>query len=228
MKKLIAFLLAVLLLTIPFSALGEGKLETTQLFFFVTGGYSPHGNMYARIENVGDEPVALGNGIMALYSQDGEVLIKNDHVSPYRYGRPLQPGEYEYVSAWCLMDGKEDQVAECKFTPGVLSSGSGATRMVESSAELSISESTSSQAHSYLFVTITNTGDEPLDVFAIQCAVLDQNGNLLYVTYDYVSEIAVHPGSTITVRFGIDDDLIKYCRENQLVPTTADSIVYDF
>ena len=49
---------------------------------------------------------------------------------------------------------------------------------------------------------------------------------MLFINTEIVSGIGVHPGSTITVRLYIYEDILMYfCREG-LTPTTVDALVY--
>ena len=62
--------------------------------------------------------------------------------------------------------------------------------------------------------------------YEIVAALYDQNGELLFINTEMVSGIGVHPGSTITVRLYIYEDILMYfCREG-LTPTTVDALVY--
>ena len=74
--------------------------------------------------------------------------------------------------------------------------------------------------------TFTNTTDEILYDYEMVAALYDQNGELLFINTEVVSGIGVHPGSTITVRLYIYEDIVMYfCREG-LTPTTVDALVY--
>ena len=77
-----------------------------------------------------------------------------------------------------------------------------------------------------MYVTFENTTDEARYDFYVTAALYDTNGNLILVDTNCISEIAVHPGSSLTVKMYIDKDVLWHYKENGIEPDTIDAMVY--
>ena len=52
----------------------------------------------------------------------------------------------------------------------------------------------------------------------------DADGALIYVSNDSLYNVAVHPGSTVTVQLSIDSDLCRYYAENGVTIASVESM----
>lgn len=136
----------------------------------------------------------------------------------------LEPGEYAYVRENIYDDALDTaEVADCKFSIRAVDNGEEYEKLT---SEAKIHFEPDEEDDNYVDVTFTNTTDEILYDYKIVAALYDQNGELLFINTEMVSGIGVHPGSTITVRLYIYEDILMYfCREG-LTPTTVDALVY--
>lgn len=81
--------------------------------------------------------------------------------------------------------------------------------------------------YNYMYATFTNETDEPVYGISVVLALLDADGNILYMDdASMYSDKAVMPGSSITVRENVDSNFIEYFEKNGLVPASVDAIAY--
>lgn len=79
--------------------------------------------------------------------------------------------------------------------------------------------------NNYAYVTFTNETDEILYDCYITVALLDAEGNVLFVDRDCCETLGVHPNSTVTLKMYIDQELCEYYEANNLTPASADAVV---
>ena len=220
MKKFLALLLIAL--CVCASASAEGKLTVSQKNLYVFDG-EDNGYFFAKVENTGDEAVGLDSGKLVAFSDTDEILISESYVSSCPSGVVLEPGESVYVSEF-LWDSalKDASVADYKFS---VDTGNWATKIVRIPCEVSYELDASDVYNNYVYVTFTNPLKEPMYDLYAAVALLDAEGNLLFVDGNSASSIAVHPGSTVTMRMRIDSDLIEYYAAHGLTVATADAMV---
>lgn len=220
LKKVIALLLVVFCFTT--TAFAEGKLKATEKVFIVCDG---EGYFYAKIENVGDAAASTGYGDLVAFDDDDEIVFSTNYVSTYPSGIVLEPGESLYLEESVWENAlKETPVADYKFSLPVASDGQTITR-VPSEATFELTDEEYSYEN-YIYVTFTNSAEESISGFYISAALYDADGNLIYVGTNQISNVAIHPGSTVTAKMSIDSDMVSYYKENNITPASASAVVF--
>lgn len=140
-------------------------------------------------------------------------------------GVVLEPGESLYLEESVWENAlKETPVADYKFSIPAESDGKTITRVLsEATFELTDEEYS---YDNYIYVTFTNSAEEPVEGFYISAALYDADGNLIYVGTNQISNIAVHPDSTVTAKLYIDSDMVAYFKENNVTPASANAMVF--
>ena len=81
--------------------------------------------------------------------------------------------------------------------------------------------------YNYMYATITNDTDEMVYQPRVVFALLDEDGNILYLVEDRLdSNEALLPGSSVLFRVAVDSDFVSYMEANNLVPASLDVIGY--
>lgn len=220
-KKVIALLLVVLCFTT--TAFAEGKLRATEKTFIV---YNGEGYFFAKVENVGDAAVSTGYGDLVAFDEDDEIIFSTGYVSTNPSGVILEPGESLYLEGSVWESAlKETPVADYKFSLPAASDGRTITR-VPSEAGFELTDEEYSYYDNYIYVTFTNSSEEPVYDFYVSAALYDADGNLIYVDTSEISNIAVHPNSTVTAKLYIDGSVLSYYKENDIAPASANAVVF--
>ena len=225
MKKL-TFMVA-LFLCIAFcftiSAYGEGKLTVTDKVFVIPEG-DDSGYFGAKVENTGDEAIAVDTGSLVIMSQNAEILSTSNYVYCVPGDIILEPGEYVYAYEFVWDSNLEDKdIGECMISFGTDDRGTKYDIVKCDAAYDFIGEDS---YENYMYVTINNTTDRQVYDMRIVIALYDTEGNLMFVKNDIASSFAIHPGSSITVRAYIDNDAMKYFEENDLKPGSIEAFAY--
>ena len=213
MKRFIAMLLmlcSALLMTAAFAeeTAPEAKITVVEQRF-INMEDDGRGFFFAKVQNTGDAAGYVDyKGNIVASDAEGNIILTENYVS-------TAPGEYAYVRENIYDDALDTaEVADCKFSIRAVDNGEEYEKLT---SEAKIHFEPDEEDDNYVDVTFTNTTDEIL---------YDQNGELLFINTEVVSGIGVHPGSTITVRLYIYEDILMYfCREG-LTPTTVDALVY--
>lgn len=151
----------------------------------------------------------------------GSFAIMGEHHA----GVILEPGESLYLEESVWENAlKETPVADYKFSLPAASNGRTITR-VPSEARFELTDEEYSY-YSYIYVTFTNSSEEPVDDFYVSAALYDADGNLIYVGTSEISNIAVHPNSTVTAKLYIDSSVVSYYKENNIAPASANAVVF--
>lgn len=220
LKKTIALLLVVLCFTT--TAFAEGKLKATEKTFIVcdTRGY-----LFAKVENVGDAPVTTGSGDLVVFDEDDEIICSSSYVTTYPSGVILEPGEFLYLQEYIWENAlKETPVGDYKFSIPAGNRGDTIVR-IPCEAEV-VMDSKNYSYDNNIFVTFTNTSEEPRYDFYLSVAMYDAEGNLIYADADKLGDVAVHPGSTVTAKMYIDSDVVTYLTDNKITPATISAVVF--
>lgn len=221
MKKKVLSVLLVLMLLLSVAALGEGKLKITQKNLIIYSG-DDSGYFYAKVENVGDAPIGVGYGDLVLFSEDDEIILTENYVSPSPSGAILQPGEYLYIKEYLWDDALlTTPVADYKFS---LPSSDRADEMGKVPCEGTF-ELSGDKYGNYIYVTFTNTTGMPRYDFYVNVALFDAEGNLIFVDSDKLSSLAIHPEGTVTLKLYIDSSMMEHYLLNNIVPNSVDAIV---
>ena len=81
--------------------------------------------------------------------------------------------------------------------------------------------------HNYMYATITNDAETPIYDLNVVLALLDAEGNILYMDEDGLyTDRALMPGSSIIVRKDIPTSFMDYYKEKGLTPASVDAIAY--
>lgn len=219
LKKVISLLLIVAC-CFTTTAFAEGKLKATEKNLIVYGNGS---YFFAKVENVGDAPIATGNGDLVLFTEDDEILLSTNYVSTLPSDVVLEPGESLFVRDSEWEDALEtNPVADYKFS--ISPSNYSADTIIQVPSEATFEYSEEDIYDNYVYVTLTNTTDAPVSNFYVVAALRDADGALIYVSNDSLYNVAVHPGSTVTVQLSIDSDLCSYYAENGVTIASVESM----
>ena len=224
MKKIIAMLLTVVLLMTCCSALAAGKISVVQENFHVISGYWTYGYAYAKVENVGDKPIKVNAGVLELYDAEGEVITSTDYLDAY--ATYLQPGEYTYVEMYDDTEEGDPIPEDYMLTLTGKSDSTATVRLpVETKLELGVEDGW--WTYDYMYATVTNNTEETLYDLEVVLALLDAEGNILYIASHYLySDVGVNPGATLTFRKDIESSFMEYFTAKGIVPTAVDAIAY--
>lgn len=211
------------------SAATATELEVTQKNVHeLSGEYSSDtAYFYAKVENNTAEGRYVGNGKLVCFSADDDILVSDDYVSSSpRSGLWLEPGEYAYVVRSIWEDALESaDIAEVKFS---LKSGDYGYQGQQIDCEAEFFYDPEEEYDNEIYVTFTNTLEEKTNNFYITAALLDEEGNILYVEDDQLYSTMLHPGSTVTQILSISSSMSEYFAENGIVPASVDAMVYYF
>lgn len=198
------------------TALCEGKLKVTEKNLFLFSN-DDTGYFFAKIENVGDAAAGVGSGDLVLFSEDDEILLSNSYITTLPSSVVIDPGEYLYVKEF-LWDSalQNNTVSDYKFS----------MPLDRRTTTVSTVPCESSYDDEYIYVTFTNTTNEPLLDLYVVGALYDSNGNLIYADSNSIFKVSIYPGSTITARIYIDDDLRNYYAMNGISPSSVVGTVY--
>ncbi len=227
-KQIFTLLMAAAMAFVPVSASAagdstKGGLTVSQQNFYNFPD-SSSGYLFAKIENTGKEPAAFDHGELEVFSDSEELLVSDDYVMSWPPDVLVDPGEYIYVSSFLYESALEGATAgEIKFSAEVSSDGTAAERI---SAEASFEKKGPDSYNNYVLVTVTNETDEVQYGYYVTVALSDKEGNLMFADSDHYGNFGVHPGSTVTLRFPIDNDLMEYYNKHEMSPAAAEAIVY--
>lgn len=223
MKKRITVLslLSTLLLTTTCHA--AGNITVTDKAASIFSG-DDSGYFYAKIENDGDEPVGVDNGKLVLFSGNDDILVTSDYVNTYPTRIILNPGEYTYVSEF-LWDSKlkNQTIGDVKFSVDVTDRGTAVER-IPCEARYEINGSNSYD--NYIYITVTNEAEVTRFGYYLVGALLDTEGNLVYVKTNQYENVGLHPGNTATFSLYIDADNMNHFEANGIQIGSVDALVY--
>lgn len=226
MKKLLALALFMATLGCSMPVLAAGKLSVEQENFHVIQSYSVYGYTYAKVANVGDKPIKINTGLLEIFDANGDTLTSTDYYNDY--AEYLQPDEYTYIR----MSDEVEEVDATEIDDYMLTvTGKADTDYYSyrfpctTSYEPNVEEDY--WTYNYMYATFTNDTEEPVYDIGIVLALLDAEGNILYMDdADMYTDKAVMPGSSITVRKDVSSSFIEYFEKNGLVPASVDAIAY--
>lgn len=226
MKKLLCSLLALLILTGSFTALAAGKIEVTQENLVVTDYYGAYGYAFARVENTGNKPISVNAGVLELYNADGDSIASSDYLDAYCEN--LNPGEYTYAQINAYpSDAEAADIDDYMLTiTGKSDSYYTFVRYpVVAEFEKDVIDEYDNPT-SYMYATVTNDTEEPVYDMQIVFALLDAEGNILYIASNSIYNTAITPGSSVTFRAEIPYDFADAFEKNGYTPATVDAIAY--
>ena len=205
------------------AALAAGELSVTDKTAFIFPG-KDSGYFYAKIENTGDVPVGIDSGKLVLFSADDDILETSDYISAYPNRLILDPGEYTYLSEFLWNSTLKNQViGDVKFSISDTDRG----RTVQTiPCEVSLEMKGSDSYDNYIYITVTNEDSEIRYGYYLITALMDTEGNLIYVDKNSYEHVGLHPGSTSTFGMYIDNDIVEYFEANRIEVGSVDALVY--
>lgn len=222
MLKKALILLVVLACLISGTAVAEGKLKVTEKNLILYD--DDNGYFFAKVENVGDAAVGADSGNLVVFSDDDEIILSDAYVSTVPSYVAVEPGDFLYVKEF-LWDSalKDANVADYKFS---VSAGNSSKRIQKVPSEVEFSVDTANVYDNYMYVTFTNPLEQLVYGFYVVGALYDTEGELIFVNSTSLSDMAVHSGSTVTVKLHIDADLVEHYTKNEITPASAGAMVY--
>lgn len=221
-KLTLIILLSVIFISALFCA---GKLSVLQENFYVIPSWWTTCYAYAKVENVGDKPIKINAGILEIYDENGDVITSNDYISAY--AAFLKPGEYTYVEINTGIDTITKPVGDYMMTLTGKSDNSSVCLRLPCETELKLNVGSSWYPSNYIYAQVTNNTDGPLYGIKVVVALLDSEGNILYLDDSGLySSTALTPGSSAIFRMSIDDSFIEYFEKNNISIAKVDAIAY--
>ncbi len=222
MKKAIPALLFSLALIAPTTAFAAGKLSYTETFFVDSRSDA---NVYAKVENIGDKPIAVNAGLFEIFDSEGDAVTSTDWINIY--AKYLQPGEYTYVRASTDINGLQAaDVDDYLFTLSGKSGSDMVSKRFPCVAEYRIDD-TGYRTYHYAYITTTNDTEDPVYGLDVVAAFYDSNDELIFVCPSGLgSDTALEPGSSLTFKLSISSAVVDYLAENNITPKYVDAIVY--
>ena len=224
MKKTLALMLTLVLTLSACSALAAGKLNVVQENYYTVPGYSNYGYVFAKVENSGDKPIKVNAGVLEIYDEAGDVITSEDYMEAN--AEYLEPGEYTYVEIRAEIEGEEVAADHMLTLTGKSEKDAMCLRLpCESDLQMNVVDGW--WRHDYMYATITNNTEEPLYSIETAFALLDAEGNIVYMDEDNLyTDHALMPGSSMIVRKDISSTFIDYFEANNIVPVAVDAFAY--
>lgn len=224
MKKAILIgLMLILSIGLFTSAFADAELTITDKTLIIFDD-DDDGYFFARVENTGDAGTNVGSGTLTIYDEAGEAMIEKKYISTSPSSVYLEPGDHAYIkySIWekILLEKK---TGEFEFVPTIQNYGKD-YRVIPCDVELYYPGKESYD--NSIFVTFTNTGDTILHNFEIVTAVYDPEDTLIYTAGRQYSDIAVHPGSTVTIMLTYNSKNVEYQDNHGIKPARVEAITY--
>lgn len=226
MKKLVSLLLVLALCLGCTSAFAAGKLNVVQENTCYINEYSPYFYAYAKVENSGDKPIKVNAGVLEVYNADGDPIASADYLSAG--ARYLQPGEYTYVRMNAYDGLSEDAVPAdyaLTLTGKAEKDYENVRFQAEGKLEMNVQVDKWS-TYNFMYATVTNNTEETVYNVQVAMALLDAEGNVLYVCEDSLYNVGIPAGGSVVFRQNIPSEFMKYFEANSITPASVDAIAY--
>ena len=223
-KRTLLLSLALLMIALP--ALAAGKLQTDQENLWeVKTDWSHEAYLFAKVTNVGDRDISISSGVFEAYDAEGQPIASDDYAEAYV--DCLKPGEYTYVRMYGDIEDEAQTAADHMLTLAGKSDSSVDTLRLPCVTELRLNESMGWYTEDYMYVTVTNNTEQDLYDISIVAALLDQDGNILYLDEDSLfNDRALTAGSTMIFRMDIPEHFKALYEAKGLTPVSVDAIAY--
>ena len=223
-KRALLLTLALLLLAMP--ALAAGKLQVDQENVWeIKTDWSRDVYLFAKITNVGDRDIMINSGVFEVYDAEGQPITSEDYLEAYVDS--LKPGEYTYVSMDSDLDDDAPALADYSLSVTGKSSASVETLRLPCTVELRLNETLSWYPSDYMYVTITNNTEQDVYDISIVAALLDQDGNILFLDDESLySNCALTAGSSVVFRMEIRDSFKTLYETLDPSTLSVDAIAY--
>lgn len=226
MKKRLLLALVVLAMMVSMSVSAAGKISVTQENFIVTTAYNLYGYVYARIDNVGDKPIKVNAGILEIFDGEGNAITSSDYL--VEYAEYLQPDEYTYAYLYTDIENVEaSEIDDYMLTITGKSDTSYVSQRLPVTTEYKEDVNERYSSYDYMYATVTNNSENPIFGVDVVLALLDADGNILYMdNASMYEEKAIMPGSSIMIQKRVDSSFIEAYEKEGLVPVSVDAIAY--
>lgn len=223
MKKFAVLSLVLIMMALLAVPAFAAEFSVTESTLFIYDN-DDDGYFFAKVENTGETGGYCGSSVLEILNGSNEAFITKNYVSASPYGIWLEPGESVYIreSIWdkALL---ETPVSGFNFTPGVSNYGS---KYHQVPCEAEFYFSTESKYDNEIFVTFTNNTAELMYNFEIVAALYDADDTLAYVYSSSYSNVAIHPGSTLTIMLDVNSTLSEHLNTHGIVPSRVVGMVY--
>lgn len=227
MKKLVSILLTLALCLGCTCALAAGKLNVVQKNTYFITEYGSNYYAFAKVENSGDKAIKVNGGVLEVYDAEGTAISSSDWIEAFACY--LEPGEYTYVLVNCYEGFEDDSLPDdyALTLNGKADKDCSNVRFpVETELKLNVRVD-EWNVEDYMYATVTNNTDETVYDLQMVLALLDAEGNILYVEEEGLYDsIGLAPGSSLVIRKYISPDFKAYYEANGLTPTSVDAIAY--
>lgn len=225
MKKFLALCLVLMVMSMG-AACAAGKLNVEQENFHVVDSYSVYGYGFAKVANSGDKPIKINTCLLEVFNADGDALTSTDYFSSH--AEYLQPGEYTYLQIYDEVEDVEaSEVDDYMLTVTGKADTDYVTKRFACTTSYEPNVKSGYWNYNYMYATFTNDTDQPVYDITVVLALLDAEGNILYMDDSTMySDKAVMPGSSITIRKDVSSSFIEYFEKNGLTPVSVDAIAY--
>ncbi len=225
MKKMLVFLVALMLVMVSVTAYGAGRIRVTQENYHLIESYGKYGYAFAKVENVGDKPIKVNAGILEVFDSEGDAITSTDYLSSY--AEYLQPNEYTYVSLRAEIEDAEMIPDDYMLTITGKSDNSYFSRRLPLETDYPEDVKTRYGTTNYMYATVTNDTEEPVYDITVLLVLLDKDGNILYMdSSSLYSDKALMPGSAVMIRLEPRSSFEEYFAKESLVPASVDAVAY--
>ena len=226
MKKILTIALVVALALCSMSAFAAGKINVDQENFHVIDDYWVYGYAFAKVSNVGDKPVKINTGLLEIYDANGDTITSTDYYDGH--AEYLAPGEYTYLEIYeDIEDVPASDVDDYMLTLTGVGDSDYTTYRFPCTTAYAEDVEDDYWTYDYMYATFTNDLDVPVYDISVVLALLDAEGNILYMDdTDMYDDKAVMPGRSIEVRKSIDSSFEEYFEKEGIVPASVDAIAY--
>ncbi len=227
MRRISSLILVLALLACALPAMAEGKLTVAQENCYYLGTGSVYAYLYAKVQNTGDAPIRIDSGTLDVFDPDGNTLANSTFIT--KFAEYLQPGEYTYVLFNMKVDGVEtgDEVGDYSMAIETTDDVRKQSMRLFGESEYEKDLTVGSFTHDYVTTVTTNDKDKTVFDAVIVRALLDADGNILYIDYDNMySSKGIMPGSSIMMRRQLNGTFEKYFKENGIEPAAVDTLCY--
>ena len=214
MKKIFAIVICVMLLGT--AALAEGQLSLSHERYTLDDD-GEHAYVFAKVENVGDVAMKVGDSKFELLDTDGKTLEDTESVKAV--ADYLQPGESTYAYAVIDLEDVEGDIADYAFKIDGKEDDKTTSVRLDTACALDPEDSDTA------LLTVTNNTDEIL--YGVKGAVtfLDADENIVVVnSVSMLSKVGLNPGATVTMKVEIPHDFEDSAKAIGMQNLTLDAV----
>lgn len=229
-RSYLVFVILAVMCLAGSTAFAAGKLSTTQENFYVTqSGSSFYGNVYAKVENVGDHNAEYSAGLLEIYDESGDTLASDSYLSVF--GRYVAPGDYVYLKGSEGIDGIAGVTEVDDYLLTVSGKSSQSDRIVKKlpcdPSYIPDYPHSKYSVYDTMFATVTNNTDQIVYGITVVFALLDADDNILFVdSHGLYDDVGLNPGSSLTVKKEIYDTYVEAYERAGLSADHVDAYAY--